>query len=436
MATPGFPLPLRNALATLACDALDAARRARGARVAGRTGPTAPPPDAAAPPRGRAPDRRRRRGAARRPRAVGRGDPRARRARAARGGGAPARGPVAADDAVGRAVVRAAALWSEGLFFEVHEVLEAVWQRESGRAPAGAAGADPDRRRLASPRARQPARRAHAAARGTRPARRRAAGRCRCSTAAALLAATAPAEIARSAASAAPGALAPPSLPLRAERDAASNGPERTGPPALVRRSGGPGRAACPTRRGPHGTVPDRRRLAGASSATPRASAARSASVGGERRNAQDAVEVVAPARLQRGHSIAARSASVDDAVSAASARGTGDRRMPASGAAARQVGQDACRTGASVPAPANRSSRPRAWIRRPTARSTPHRPSHPASPPGPSARCVARSPPRAGTPRRGCNPTTLRGNSRAACRAGCSCSAPSSRCRSSHAPS
>src|SRR5262249_11990728 len=36
------------------------------------------------------------------------------------------------DDPVGRAIVHATALWNEGLFFEVHEVLEAVWQRESG----------------------------------------------------------------------------------------------------------------------------------------------------------------------------------------------------------------------------------------------------------------------------------------------------------------
>ena len=35
-------------------------------------------------------------------------------------------------DPVGRAIVQAAALWEQELFFEVHEVLEAVWQREGG----------------------------------------------------------------------------------------------------------------------------------------------------------------------------------------------------------------------------------------------------------------------------------------------------------------
>ena len=35
-------------------------------------------------------------------------------------------------DPVGRAVVQAAALWDEELFFEVHEVLEAVWQHQTG----------------------------------------------------------------------------------------------------------------------------------------------------------------------------------------------------------------------------------------------------------------------------------------------------------------
>jgi hypothetical protein len=51
---------------------------------------------------------------------------RALRARVAYGG----RGPAA--DPVERAVRRAAALWNESLFFEVHEVLEEVWRTAVG----------------------------------------------------------------------------------------------------------------------------------------------------------------------------------------------------------------------------------------------------------------------------------------------------------------
>jgi hypothetical protein len=40
--------------------------------------------------------------------------------------------PVADGDALAGAIARAAALWDARLFFEVHEVLEAVWQRASG----------------------------------------------------------------------------------------------------------------------------------------------------------------------------------------------------------------------------------------------------------------------------------------------------------------
>jgi hypothetical protein len=40
--------------------------------------------------------------------------------------GSPSAGGVAG------AVVRSAALWDEGLFFEVHEVLEAVWKTQQG----------------------------------------------------------------------------------------------------------------------------------------------------------------------------------------------------------------------------------------------------------------------------------------------------------------
>jgi hypothetical protein len=130
MATPGFPLPLRNALATLACEALDDdGARAALAWLAQPAGP--PPPDAE-----------------RRLAAVHLLDAgavavldvhapwepaiRAHAARALRAAAAHrVRGPHP-DDAVGRAIVHAAALWNEGLFFEVHEVLEAVWQRETG----------------------------------------------------------------------------------------------------------------------------------------------------------------------------------------------------------------------------------------------------------------------------------------------------------------
>ena len=131
MATPGFPLPLRNALATLACEALEADdARAAVEWLARRGG--APPADA-----------ERRLAAVH---LVDAGGERlldvhapwdsAIRLHAARALEAAAayRGRTAAPpgDAVGRAILHAAALWNEGLFFEVHEVLEAVWQRESG----------------------------------------------------------------------------------------------------------------------------------------------------------------------------------------------------------------------------------------------------------------------------------------------------------------
>jgi hypothetical protein len=40
--------------------------------------------------------------------------------------------PSGTTDPIGAALYRAAALWDARLFFEVHEVLEAVWQRSSG----------------------------------------------------------------------------------------------------------------------------------------------------------------------------------------------------------------------------------------------------------------------------------------------------------------
>jgi uncharacterized protein len=130
MATTGFPLPLRNALATLACEALEADHaRAALAWLARPAGPA--PPDAE-----------------HRLAAVHLVDAgvgtlldvhapwdaaiRAHAARALRAAAAHAARGVRPDEAVARAVVHAAALWNEGLFFEVHEVLEAVWQRESG----------------------------------------------------------------------------------------------------------------------------------------------------------------------------------------------------------------------------------------------------------------------------------------------------------------
>ncbi len=129
MATPGFPLPLRNALAALACDALDA-DDARAA-LAWLADPAEAPTGGAA---GRLASLH----------LIDAGGAalldvhaawdaaiRAHAARALRAAAAH-RARVAPDEAVARAVVQAAALWNEGLFFEVHEVLEAVWQRETG----------------------------------------------------------------------------------------------------------------------------------------------------------------------------------------------------------------------------------------------------------------------------------------------------------------
>jgi uncharacterized protein len=126
---PGFPLPLRNALAALAIDALDddeavaalgwlvdaatlldAATAARLTRVHladdGRL------LDVHVPHRD----------------AVHRHAVRALRAVAAY-----RRAPTAeADASPGGAVARAVPLWNEALFFEVHEVLETAWKRTSG----------------------------------------------------------------------------------------------------------------------------------------------------------------------------------------------------------------------------------------------------------------------------------------------------------------
>ena len=128
MATPGFPLPLRNALAELglaACED-DAAAAALGWLAA--------PADAPLP------------AAAARLAAVHLIDPGGRALlpvhaphaaavaaharRALRAAAAFRRGPPGAG--VVRACRVAATLWNEGLFFEVHEVLEAVWKTAAG----------------------------------------------------------------------------------------------------------------------------------------------------------------------------------------------------------------------------------------------------------------------------------------------------------------
>src|SRR5262245_9449080 len=132
MATSGFPLPLRNALAELVCDALDAddARDALCWLAAREPAPSPP--------------------VARRLAAVhlvDAGDQailavhapwdarvRAHAARGLRAATAYRARDVPRADPVGRAVVQAAALWDEELFFEVHEVLEAVWQHQTGES--------------------------------------------------------------------------------------------------------------------------------------------------------------------------------------------------------------------------------------------------------------------------------------------------------------
>jgi len=130
MATPGFPLPLRNALATLACEALESDDDR--AALAWLTGPAVEPPP----------------GAGARLAAVHLIDTggttlldvhaswetaiRAHAMRALRAATAYRARGAWPEDAADRAVVQAGALWNEGLFFEVHEVLEAVWQRETG----------------------------------------------------------------------------------------------------------------------------------------------------------------------------------------------------------------------------------------------------------------------------------------------------------------
>jgi len=127
---PGFPLPLRNALARLVIDALDDAEaRAALAWLAAGVPHPAPAETRArlaslhvVEPDGTLLD-------VHRPH-LGRV-----RAHARRGLDAAAAfpaAPSAAGDRVAAAVARAIALWNEQLFFEVHEVLEAEWQRTTG----------------------------------------------------------------------------------------------------------------------------------------------------------------------------------------------------------------------------------------------------------------------------------------------------------------
>src|SRR5262249_59717284 len=132
-APPGFPFPWRTALAELLCAAPEGA--APHAALAWLTEPHGPPPAAAA----------------RRLAAVHLIDPggstllavhapwdAAVRTHAERGLRAAAayraRGGTTTGT-VDRAVAQAAALWEQALFFEGHEVLEVVAQREGGPPP-------------------------------------------------------------------------------------------------------------------------------------------------------------------------------------------------------------------------------------------------------------------------------------------------------------
>jgi hypothetical protein len=128
MATPGFPLPLRNALAELALAALTDADALRALHWL--VAPAGPPPPAAAArlasvhlvdPGGET--------------LLGVHAPHAQAvaAHAARAARAARRvDPTQGVDRITRACRHARALWSEGLFFEVHEVLEAAWKTATG----------------------------------------------------------------------------------------------------------------------------------------------------------------------------------------------------------------------------------------------------------------------------------------------------------------
>jgi predicted metal-dependent hydrolase len=125
-----FPLPLRNALAGLAIDALDddTARAALGWLAARGVAPA--PATLARLARvhlvdGDVPELL----AVHAPHDAG---IRAHATHALAAADVYRRRPLGRPDTVDGALVRAAALWDARLFFEVHEVLEAVWQRTTG----------------------------------------------------------------------------------------------------------------------------------------------------------------------------------------------------------------------------------------------------------------------------------------------------------------
>jgi hypothetical protein len=125
--TTGFPLPLRNGLAELVIAALDDAT-ARDALAWLAADPSAPAPEPVraalvrrhlVEPDGALLD-------------VHRPHVARTRAHAARALRAAAAFRPAPGDTVDAACGRAVALWNEGLFFEVHEVLEAEWKHTAG----------------------------------------------------------------------------------------------------------------------------------------------------------------------------------------------------------------------------------------------------------------------------------------------------------------
>jgi len=128
VAIPGFPLPLRNALAELALAACD--DDAAAAALGWLAAPIDEPPAAAAA-RLAAVHLIDRSGRVLLPVHAAHGDAVAAHARRARRAAEVFRhGPRASG--VERACRVAAALWSERLFFEVHEVLEAAWKTATG----------------------------------------------------------------------------------------------------------------------------------------------------------------------------------------------------------------------------------------------------------------------------------------------------------------
>lgn len=132
----GFPLPLRNALAELAIAALrdDDARAALAWLAAASSGP--PPPVVGARLAGaHLTDPH---GALLAVHAPWAGAARAHAARAVEAASARAR--TALGTTVTEAVRDAVALWNAGLFFEVHEVLEAVWKTAAGPLRQGLQG--------------------------------------------------------------------------------------------------------------------------------------------------------------------------------------------------------------------------------------------------------------------------------------------------------